>query len=127
MNTAIIALGSNIDPEQNIKDAQELIAKSFSITGSSAFIKTKPVGFTDQNDFLNGSIAIETNLDMAGLKKELKTLESRLHRQSSPIKFGPRTIDLDIVVFNGKVVDQDFYEREFLKNAVLQIMPDLKY
>lgn len=127
MNTAVIALGSNIDPEHNIRQALTLIAKKFRLVEESEFVQTKPLGFTDQADFINGSVLMETELGQEDLKTALKNMEQTLGRTKSPIKYGPRTIDLDIVVFNGQVVDNDFYERDFVRSAVLELLPDLEY
>ena len=52
----------------------------------------------------------------------LKKIEDRLKRDRTQPRFGPRTIDLDVVVWNGKVVDRDYYTREFLKNAVDEVL-----
>jgi len=127
MNKAVIGLGSNIDPKENIAKARELLKNRFCVIGESAFVRTKPVGFTQQDDFINGSVCIETDQSEAKLKKLLKSMEKKLGRRASRIKFGPRTIDMDIVVFNGRVVDNDFYEREFLKSSVLELLPELNY
>ncbi|HLF18468.1 MAG TPA: 2-amino-4-hydroxy-6-hydroxymethyldihydropteridine diphosphokinase [Candidatus Omnitrophota bacterium] len=127
MNTAVIGIGSNISPQKNVKKAKNLLAQTFHVLKESAFIQTKPVGYTDQGDFINGSVYIETALPIEKLSQKMKKLEKQLGRSASPIKYGPRTIDLDIVVFNGEVVDHDFYERDFLKNAVLELIPDLRY
>ena len=54
-------------------------------------------------------------------------MEKDLGRVASAERFGPRTIDLDIVVWNGKVVDKDFYSRDYLKESVLELLPDLQY
>jgi len=127
MNKAIIGLGSNIDPNRNIKKARSLLKESFHMLGESRFIQTKPIGYTDQDDFINGSIYIETDLDEGSLKEKLKSLEKKLGRKVSRIKFGPRSIDMDIVIFNEKIVDDDFYNRDFLKIAVLELLPELSY
>ena len=126
-NTAVIGLGSNIDPQKNIPAARRLLAQEFLVLKESAFIRTKPVGFSEQEDFINGSVYVETPLKRPELKEKLKDLEKRLGREVSPIKYGPRSIDMDIIVFNSKVVDKDFYEREFLQKAVLELIPDLEY
>jgi len=47
-------------------------------------------------------------------------------RDRSLPKFGPRTIDLDILIWNKKVVDEDYYKRDFLRKGVEEIIPDLK-
>lgn len=127
MNTAIIGLGSNINPAYNIEKALEQLSREFNIVKKSAFIQTKPIGYTDQEDFINGSILIHTKLSYDELKQILKNMEITLGRTTSSIKHGPRTIDLDIIVYNNKVTDQDFYQRDFLKNATLELIPQLEY
>ena len=126
-HTVIVGLGSNIDPQKNIPAARRLLAQEFHVLKESAFVRTKPIGYSDQEDFVNGSVYLETSLKQDALKTKLKQLEKLLGREVSAIKFGPRTIDMDIVVFNGKVVNKDFYERDFLKKAVLELLPDLEY
>lgn len=127
MNDVVIGLGSNIDPETNIRKSLDALADEFGEIKKSQFIQTKPIGFADQDDFINGSVLVKTDLDIEALNAKLKELENVLGRTKSAIKFGPRVIDLDIVVFNGKVIDQDFYARDFLKNAALELCPDLMY
>ena len=58
------------------------------------------------------------------LRDWLKQVEDQLGRKRIE-KFGPRTIDLDIVVWNDKIVDADVYERDFLRNAIQQIFPEI--
>ena len=127
INRAVIAFGSNIDPAQNIHKAKEKIAQKHRIISESAFVMTKPVEFLEQPDFLNGSALIETAEDLDQLKKELKSIEIDLGRIHTANKCGPRPIDLDIVVWNNELVDEDFYQRAFLKKSVLEVVPDLKY
>jgi len=127
MNKAIIGLGSNINPTENIKKARALLKAQFHLLQESSYVQTKPFGYTQQDDFINGCAYIETPLNEIELKARLKALEKELGREVSPIKFGPRTIDMDIVIFNDRVVDQDFYRRDFLKQAVLELLPQLKY
>lgn len=127
MNTAIIGLGSNIEPEKNIEQARRLLCGRFTVKKESEFIETEPVGYQDQDNFINGAVLIETDLTLNQLTSELKHLEKQLGRQKSPFRFGPRTIDLDIVVFNSQIIDQDFYSRDFLKSSVLALLPDLEY
>ena len=87
----------------------------------SPFIKTKPVGIIKQSDFINGAVKIETRMERDELKIFLKGIEDRLGRDRSAPKFGPRTIDLDIVVWNGKIIDDDYYSREFLRKSVDEV------
>lgn len=125
MNTSVIGVGSNIDPNINIQLAKEKILKRMKIKKSSSFIETEPIGYTAQNKFLNGAFLIETSMDLKSLKKFLKKIETDLGRIKTDNKHGPRTIDLDIVVWNEKIVDEDFHKRDFLKKSVLELIPSL--
>ena len=127
MNQVVISLGSNINPERNIEQALTILNDRFRFSNSSTFLQTKPIGYTNQNDFINGTVLLKTDLDQNQLTASLKDIEKELGRKRSAIKFGPRTIDLDITVFNGKITDNDFYERDFVKNAVLELIPNLEY
>lgn len=127
MNRVIIGLGSNIDPNQNIREAKETLAQKFRLLAESCFTSTKPIGKIHQPDFINGTVLIETELSIGQLKKMLKTIESDLGRKETGNRDGPRTIDLDIVVWNKSIMDQSFYERNYLKQSVLELAPDLKY
>ena len=127
INTAVIGLGSNINPEANIQEAKNLLSKQFKILTESRFLKTKPVGFKNQPDFVNGALLIETDLDEKQLKGSLKRIETALGRKKHQNRYGPRTIDLDILVWNKKIISQDFYFRSFIKKLVLDLVPDLDY
>ncbi len=124
-NVAIISVGSNIQPSKYIHDAIEIIQKSQEIVARSQFVQTKPIGFTDQDDFINGALKIKTKMKFEELSRWLKKIEIQLGRVRTQNKNGPRTIDLDIVAWNGIVTDQDVRKREYLKNAVLEVAPDL--
>ncbi len=126
MNQAIIAVGSNIDPDKNIGTALEEIRKHLALQAESSFIRTKPIGNLEQPDFLNGALLVETKKLYSELKNWLKQVEIKLGRNRNDGKYGPRTIDLDIVVWNHDIVDNNVYEREFLKKAVFELLPDLK-
>ena len=125
MNRAVVSLGSNIDPTEHVQRARDLIAASYELVAESTLRMTKPVGFTDQADFLNGALLVETALDHKAFRVFLKDIESQLGRIHTENPHGPRTIDLDIVVWNGTVVDDDFHTRDFLREALLEILPDL--
>ena len=121
----VIGLGSNIDPEANLEHAVLELKSRFKVSKRSQWTRTKPIGIQDQPDFYNGALLMETELEQQSLKKELKRIEDILGRDRSLPKFGPRTIDLDILIWNKKVVDEDYYERDFLRKGVEEIIPDL--
>jgi len=127
MNRAVIGIGSNIKPYKNIEAAKKRIANQFAIVAESKIIKTKPIGFLNQPDFLNGVILVETPLDRKEVKYFLREIETQLHRIRTENKYGPRTIDLDILVWNETVVDEDVYNRQFLKQAIREILPEFKF
>ena len=121
MNECIIGIGSNINADRNISDMLEILKQKVDILKISSFIQTKPIGITNQADFINGAVKIQTNLSELRLKNLLKGIEDSMGRDRSQPKFGPRNIDLDIVVWNGKIVDPDYYTRDFLKSTVDEI------
>ena len=125
-NEVVIGLGSNIDPEANLEQAVHELKSRFKVSKRSQWTRTKPIGIQDQPDFYNGALLMETELEQQSLKKELKRIEDILGRDRSLPKFGPRTIDLDILIWNKKVVDEDYYKRDFLRKGVEEIIPDLK-
>jgi 2-amino-4-hydroxy-6-hydroxymethyldihydropteridine diphosphokinase len=123
MNRAVIGVGSNIDPEENTAIAKREVGKIGKILQESIFIYTKPVLYTDQPDFLNGALLILTPLDMDALKKELRKIEADLGRERSANKNVPRAMDLDILVYNDITIDGDIYEREYLRDSIIELLP----
>ena len=124
-NRVVIGVGSNINPEDSIRKAIEAIESEFHVVKSSSFVQTEPVGFKEQDKFLNGALLIETELDADSLKSWLKVLESALGRVNTDNRYGTRTIDLDIIIWNGEIVDQEVCEREYLRESVKEILPEL--
>jgi 2-amino-4-hydroxy-6-hydroxymethyldihydropteridine diphosphokinase len=121
MNKCIIGIGSNIKPEQNIQEMLELLANDVEIVQVSQLVQTKPIGIENQPDYLNGAVLIHTELGLEDLSSYLKDLENRMGRNRGPVKFGPRNIDLDILIWNNSVVDPDYYTRDFLRNSAAEL------
>ena len=121
MTDYIIGIGSNINAQSNIKKAIEALKRHGEIHAVSDFVITKPIGITDQDDFHNGALWLSTQLSASELNDCLKSIEDELGRDRSRPRFGPREIDLDIVVNNNEVVDDDYHTRSFLRKAVDQI------
>jgi 2-amino-4-hydroxy-6-hydroxymethyldihydropteridine diphosphokinase len=124
MNDCIIGIGSNINPENNIPESLTLLKQQVEIIAISSWVKTAPIGITDQDDFINGAVRIRTALSRDSLFNYLKKIEDKLGRDRTLPKFGPRTIDLDIVVWNKIIIDNDYYTRDFMKNAVNELWQD---
>ncbi|MBN1780252.1 2-amino-4-hydroxy-6-hydroxymethyldihydropteridine diphosphokinase [bacterium] len=125
LNTAIIALGSNIRPEYYIPRALQIIKTTHRFIAESTFVRTSPLGVVDQDEFLNGAVLLKTQMSRTGLTDWLKSTEKLLDRQPASDKYGPRTIDLDLVVWNGQIEDADVYSRDFLNRAVRELDPGL--
>jgi len=117
----IIGIGSNIHPEENIAQALKILKQENEVIKVSGLIKTAPVGITDQAEFLNGAVKVITDKEEDDFGNYLKDVEDRLKRDRSMPKYGPRSIDLDIVVWDGQIVDEDYYLRNFLKKAVDEV------
>lgn len=117
-NECIIGIGSNINPEINIEAAVSILKQEVDVSATSTWVKTAPIGIISQNDFINGAVKVHTPMSRDEFKNYLKNLENRLGRDRSLPKYGPRVIDLDIVVWNNKIVDDDYYTRDFVRNSV---------
>ena len=132
-NRAYVSLGSNIEPEKNIKAALQLLAKYTTLAAVSTIWETEPVGFKAQANFLNGAAMVETGLSAPELKEQvLQRIEQELGRTRSANKNGPRTIDLDISLFNDEVLafagcqipSAEVLERSFVAIPMAEIAPD---
>ncbi|PKN99869.1 MAG: 2-amino-4-hydroxy-6-hydroxymethyldihydropteridine diphosphokinase [Chloroflexi bacterium HGW-Chloroflexi-4] len=124
MNEAYILLGSNIEPEKNILLALSYLEQHFLVYDVSHTWQTKPVG-SDAADFLNTAVMLETDLDAHTLKEQcLCHIEELLGRVRQEDKNAPRTIDLDIIVFNGKVLDSNLFRYAHLILPFAELLPE---
>ncbi|WP_181351188.1 2-amino-4-hydroxy-6-hydroxymethyldihydropteridine diphosphokinase [Thalassobacillus sp. CUG 92003] len=133
MKHAYIALGSNIAPRDAfLADAIALLAelKTVHVVTESAVYETPPVGYEDQHDFLNMVINVQTSLSPMELLSHCQAIEQELGRKRV-IKWGPRTIDLDILLFQNETVNTDrltiphprMHERAFVMVPLAEIAP----
>lgn len=107
MHTAFISVGSNLgDKEKNCRNGLILLqAKGdISVIQTSPYYKTEPVDYTDQDWFVNAAAKIETDLGPEELLVALKQVEKELGRDLKTVRFGPRIIDLDILLYDDCVV-----------------------
>lgn len=125
MNKVIVGAGSNIKPMENIELAKEKLSSCTKMVDTSTFVRTEPIGYKDQNEFYNGAFLVSTQKKYNEFKNLLKKIENDLGRKRTGNINGPRTIDLDILVWNDMIVDEDVYERDFLKNAIRELLPDI--
>lgn len=97
-----LALGSNVgDREKNIKDAITLLSKiqGVAILKASNLYETEPVGYLDQDKFLNAVVRIKTDIEPLALLKEIQSVEDLLGRVRK-IRWGPRSMDIDILMYD---------------------------
>ncbi|MEM7030035.1 MAG: 2-amino-4-hydroxy-6-hydroxymethyldihydropteridine diphosphokinase [Chloroflexota bacterium] len=132
-NRAYLSLGSNIEPEINIQAAIARLADYSHLVAVSSIWETPPVGYKDQANFLNGAVIVETDLTASLLKENvLERIERELDRVRTSNKNGPRTIDLDLVLFNQavfdlsgrKIPDPDLLKRGFIAIPMAEVAPE---
>jgi 2-amino-4-hydroxy-6-hydroxymethyldihydropteridine diphosphokinase len=120
-----IVLGSNIEPAENIRKALRILQGYGRLERISTTWETPSFGSPGPN-FLNTAVLFRTKFNAADLKYEvLRPIESQLGRVRTANKNAPRTIDLDIVLFDGQVVDPKLWSRPFLVITVAELFPDL--
>ena len=107
-NKVYLSLGSNIGNRQKyIESAIELIGKTegIEILKKSELYETSPVGYVEQDLFLNAVIKIETDFSEREILKIINKIENELGRKRE-IRWGPRTIDIDILIFSDKKINE---------------------
>jgi 2-amino-4-hydroxy-6-hydroxymethyldihydropteridine diphosphokinase len=133
MHSIFIGLGSNLDnPQQKIKDAIHLINEidDVNITATSSLYETPPVGFLNQPNFINAVVQISSSINCNELLLKLFDIE-RIFGRVRKEKNGPRTLDLDILLFDDLVLESEsltiphprMHERLFVLIPLLEISP----
>ncbi|MDP4557759.1 2-amino-4-hydroxy-6-hydroxymethyldihydropteridine diphosphokinase [Halomonas meridiana] len=118
----VISVGSNIEPEHHFAQALEILSSECELVARSEAVRTAPVGFQQQPDFLNAALVVRTTLERDAFKAYLKEVEHRLGRVRGPIKSGPRTMDLDIVAWDGDVVDDGYFQHDYVRGPVDDVL-----
>ena len=130
MTLAYVGLGANLgDREGTIRAA---VAELPGVVAVSTLRETDPVGITDQPRFLNGVAALETELTPRELLDVLLAVERRLGRERGQ-RWGPRTIDLDLLLYGDGVIDETgltiphprLHERRFVLEPLAELAPAL--
>jgi len=126
LHQVIISVGSNIDPHENISKSQVILSSETNYVARfvdcADVIETDPVGYKKQPNFLNTAYLVETTLEFDRFNGYLITVEDRMGRLRGPIKAGPRTIDLDIIVWDGELLEPDYHQFEYVSVPVDQIL-----
>jgi dihydroneopterin aldolase/2-amino-4-hydroxy-6-hydroxymethyldihydropteridine diphosphokinase len=125
LSRALISIGSNIDSENNMREAVKRLSQQVRLLKVSPVYETLPVGGSRQPNFLNAATLIETQLDPEELKAQvLQPIEKQLGRVRTGDKNAPRTIDLDIALYGDRVVElgeRHIPDPDILKHAHLAL------
>jgi 2-amino-4-hydroxy-6-hydroxymethyldihydropteridine diphosphokinase len=136
MTRAYVGLGSNMgDRERMLWSAVHMLAFSpeVEVVAVSSIRETDPVGFADQPRFLNAAVALDTELEPRALLELLMAVERELGRTRDGPRFGPRTIDLDLLLYGDEVVDEPgltvphprLHERRFVLEPLAELNDEL--
>jgi 2-amino-4-hydroxy-6-hydroxymethyldihydropteridine diphosphokinase len=136
MTRAYVGLGSNLgDTESMLLHALAAIAATpgIEVVAVSSFRETDPVGYLDQPRFLNGAAALDTELPPRELLDRLLEIERELGRTRDGPPLGPRTIDLDLLVYGEEAIGEPglqvphprLHERRFALEPLAEIAPGL--
>jgi 2-amino-4-hydroxy-6-hydroxymethyldihydropteridine diphosphokinase len=134
---AYVGVGANLgDRRATIERAVELLraAPGIEVLAVSSLRETDPVGFEEQPRFLNGAVELETTLGPRELLDLLLGVERALGRTREGPRFGPRTIDLDLLVYGDERVDEPgltvphprLHERRFALEPLAELAPELE-
>lgn len=137
MTRSFVGLGANLeDPRAQIEHALELLAAEdgVELVAVSTLRETDPVGYEDQPPFLNGAAELRTSLGARELLERLLAIERRLGRvRGEGPRFGPRTIDLDLLLYGDERIEEEglevphprLHERLFALEPLADLEPDL--
>jgi 2-amino-4-hydroxy-6-hydroxymethyldihydropteridine diphosphokinase len=136
MTRAYVGLGSNLgDRESSLRNTLELLAAEpdVELVASSSFRETDPVDYEDQPRFLNAAACVETELPPRALLERLLSIEQRLGRTRTGPRYGPRVIDLDLLLYGDETVDEPglrvphprLAKRAFALEPLVELDPDL--
>ena len=129
---AVISLGSNINnPKENLDLAIALLKDATEVIAISKYFETEPVGVTEQPNFLNAVVILESELPGADLLAVLHGIEKAMGRERT-LRWGPRNIDLDLIQYGSILSSADelilphprAHERKFVLEPWLSIDPD---
>jgi dihydroneopterin aldolase/2-amino-4-hydroxy-6-hydroxymethyldihydropteridine diphosphokinase len=130
---AYLSLGSNMgDKDENLNKAIKMLEENsfIAVTKVAKFIETEPYGNVEQDKFMNTALEVKTLLSPMELLKLANEIEEKLHRVRT-IKWGPRTIDIDIIFYDDEVIATDklivphkeMHLREFVLEPMMELCP----
>lgn len=138
MTLAYIALGSNqASPLEQVSSALDALAAipQSRMVATSSFYRTPPLGPQDQPDYLNAAVVLDTDLSAEALLDHIQRIELEHGRVRKEERWGPRTLDLDIMLFGNEVIHTDrltvphydMKNRAFMLVPLLEIAPECRF
>ncbi|HLP06452.1 MAG TPA: 2-amino-4-hydroxy-6-hydroxymethyldihydropteridine diphosphokinase [Paludibacter sp.] len=121
MNTALIMLGSNINPVENIETAMEKLTEHFEIVSISSVEITQPVGAYYKNTFHNQALKILSVETADETKAIFKQIEIEMGRTPESKKNGDIPIDIDLIFWNKTLLHRDYERYDFVRRCVDEI------
>ena len=124
---AYLNLGSNIQPETNLPNALKLLSEYGEILKISNAWESKSVGANGPN-YLNACVLFKCTFDRTALKDEvIRPIETQLGRRRSQDKNAPRTIDIDIILFDDEALRDNIWETAFVIVPLAEIYPEYQH
>jgi 2-amino-4-hydroxy-6-hydroxymethyldihydropteridine diphosphokinase len=136
LHQALLSLGSNIEPELNLPAAVRELARYGRVVRCSTVWESTAEGAPGSPDFLNAALWLETPLSVAELKEgAIAAIEARLGRRRTVDRNAPRTIDIDVMLFDRerldlgrrRIPDPEVRERPFVAIPLAEIAPDYRH
>lgn len=106
MTRVYISIGSNVEPQRHVALALASLRERFGVIEVSPIYRAAAVGF-EGDDFLNLVVALETDMSVDAVDRELDAIESIAGRTRNAERFAPRTLDLDLLLFGDAIIDRD--------------------
>ena len=121
-----VLMGSNIDPIENMRKGAALLQERFDVQAASMTWETPPVG-TSGEDFYNAAFRLFTLKTLDEVKTQLREIETSLKRVRTEDKYAPRTMDLDIIIFDQQVVEPSLWTLAFIAIPMAELIPEIRH
>jgi 2-amino-4-hydroxy-6-hydroxymethyldihydropteridine diphosphokinase len=127
LHEAYLNIGSNIEPRRNLPQAIRLLRQYGQVKAVSNVWQSHAFG-SNGPDFLNACILFLTPLDARDLKEQvIRSIEAELGRVRGPDKYAPRTIDIDIILFDDEPFGWEFWSNAFVVVPLADLLPDFHH
>ena len=135
-HAVLISVGSNLgDKLENCLNGIAALTGSGKsmLVGASRFFRTSPVDYTDQDWFINAAVKISTTMAPLALLDELVTIQQQMGRKADSVRFGPRVLDLDILLYDDRIIRTPrleiphprMHKRAFVLQPICDINPSI--